>query len=78
MIYFIGVAISAVLTIALGVVFYLSDEEITIGNIFCGLLIAFTSWVGVIGYVGIVVAFLVDFVVNRNFWHKTLFKRYKN
>lgn len=77
MIYFIGVAVSAVLTIALGALFYFSDEEITIGNIFCGILIAFTSWVGVVGYAALVVAVGVDFIVHREFWSKILFKRNK-
>lgn len=78
LIYFIGVAISALLTIALGVVFYLSDEEITIGNVFCGIVIAFTSWVGVIAYFAIVIAFLVELLIHQEFWSRTLFKRFKD
>lgn len=75
MIYFLGVVVSTICTIVLGLLFYFSDEDITIGNLVFGLFICCMSWIAVIGYIAILLAAGIDFLIHRDFWMKTIFTR---
>lgn len=75
MIYFLGVVVSTICTIVLGLLFYFSDEDITIGNLVFGLFICCMSWIAVIGYIAILLAVGIDFLIHQDFWMKTIFTR---
>lgn len=73
MIYLLGVLVSAVYTIVLGLLLYFSDKSITIGNLIFGVFICFMSWIAVIGYVAILIAAGVDLLIHQDFWDKAVF-----
>lgn len=75
MIYFLGVVVSTICTIVLGLLFYFSDEDITIGNLVFGLFICCMSWIAVLGYIAILLAVGIDFLIHQDFWMKTIFTR---
>ena len=75
MIYFLGVVVSTICTIVSGLLFYFSDEDITIGNLVFGLFICCMSWIAVLGYIAILLAVGIDFLIHQDFWMKTIFTR---
>lgn len=75
MIYFLGVVVSTICTIVSGLLFYFSDEDITIGNLVSGLFICCMSWIAVLGYIAILLAVGIDFLIHQDFWMKTIFTR---
>lgn len=77
MIYFLGVVVSTIFTIALGFLLYFSDEDITIGNLVSGLFICCMSWIAVLGYIAILLAIGIDYLIHQESWMKIVFTKNK-
>lgn len=77
MIYFLGVVVSTIFTIALGFLLYFSDEDITIGNLVSGLFICCMSWIAVLGYIAILLVIGIDYLIHYDYWMKIVFTRKK-
>ena len=73
MIYFLGVVVSTICTIVLGLLFYFSDEPITIEKLIFGLFICCMSWISVFGYVALLIACGIDLLIHQDFWDKPVF-----
>ena len=75
MIYFLGVVVSTIFTVALGFLMYYSDEDITVGNLVSGLFMCCMSWIGVLGYIAILLTFGIDYLLHQDSWMKIVFTR---
>ena len=77
MIYFLGVVVSTIFTVAIGFLMYYSDEDITIGNLISGLFLCFMSWIAVLGYIAILLTVGIDYLIHQDSWMKVVFTRKK-
>lgn len=77
MIYFLGVVVSTIFTVAIGFLMYYSDEDITIGNLVSGLFLCCMSWIAVLGYIAILFAIVIDYLIHQDSWMKVVFTRKK-
>ena len=75
MIYFLGVVVSTIFTVALGFLMYYSDEDITVGNLVSGLFMCCMSWSGVLGYIAILLTFGIDYLLHQDSWMNVVFTR---
>ena len=75
MIYFLGVVVSTIFTVAIGFLMYYSDEDITIGNLVSGLFMCCLSWIAVLGYIAILLTIGIDCLIHQDSWMKVVFTR---
>ena len=54
---------------------YYSDEDITVGNLVSGLFMCCMSWIGVLGYIAILLTFGIDYLLHQDSWMNVVFTR---